>query len=191
MSDPLEPVSDDVWAALMARAQAGDSAAYRQLLSEAAPYVRALARRTMRQHQDIEDCVQDVLLTIHIIRHTYDPARPFKPWLAAIARRRIIDRLRGVSRRKARETFLAPEHETFAADEANSYAAEPDGRALREALARLPEGQRRAITMLKIEEKSLKETSAATGMSVAALKVSTHRAIKALRKMLYHRGEGT
>jgi RNA polymerase sigma-70 factor (ECF subfamily) len=189
VSNVQEPAQDDAWAALMARAQAGDTAAYRRLLVEIAPYLRALAARSMRDRADIEDCVQDVLLTIHTIRHTYDPARPFKPWLVAIARRRIIDRLRGRSRRRARETFLAPDHETFVADETNSYAAEPDGWALREALARLPEGQRKAVTMLKLEEKSLKETSAATGMSVTALKVSTHRAIKALRKMLYKESE--
>ena len=64
-------------------------------------------------------------------------------------------------------------------------------RALRDAVAQLPEGQRQAITMLKIEVKSLKETSAATGMSIAALKVSTHRAVKNLRKFLDRRSQDT
>jgi len=174
----------DEWAGLMARAQEGDAAAYRHLLVAIAPYLRALAARYHRTHQDVEDSVQDILLTIHTIRHTYDPARPFKPWLVAIGRRRIFDRLRGQTRIRARETFLKPEHETFAAPEANLYEAEPDARALREAVAQLPDAQRRAVTMLKIEEKSLKEVSAATGMSIVALKVSTHRAVKTLRKLL-------
>ena len=175
---------EDEWARLMARAQAGDAKAYRHLLSAIAPYLRALAARYHRAPQDVEDSVQDILLTVHAIRHTYDPARPFKPWLVAIGRRRIFDRLRGQTRIRARETFLEPEHETFAAPEANLYEAEPDMRALREAVAQLPDAQRRAITMLKIEEKSLKEVSAATGMSIVALKVSTHRAVKNLRKLL-------
>ena len=133
--------------------------------------------------------MQDILLTVHAVRHTYDPRRPFKPWLVAIARRRIIDRLRGQGRRRAHETFLLPEHETFAQAETNSYAAEPDSRALREAVAQLPENQRQAITMLKIEEKSLKEASAQSGMSIAALKVSTHRAVKKLRQILETKSE--
>lgn len=173
----------------MARAQDGDTAAYRHLLLAIAPYLRALAARYHREPQDVEDSVQDILLTIHAIRHTYDPKRPLKPWLVAIGRRRIFDRLRGQGRRRAREVFLTQEHETFAAPEANLYEAETDARALREAVARLPEAQRRAVTMLKIEEKSLKEVSAATGMSIVALKVTTHRAVKNLRKLLDGKNE--
>ena len=52
------------------------------------------------------------------------------------------------------------------------------------AIDKLPPDQRAAIKMLKLEEMSLKEASRATGRSVAALKVATHRAIKNLRKLL-------
>lgn len=189
MNDAQQYSGDEEWAALMARGQAGDAAAYRRLLVAIAPYLRSLAARYHRDRQDVEDSVQDILLTMHAVRHTYDPKRPFKPWLVAIGRRRIFDRLRRQSRLKARETFLTPEHETFAAPEANSYAAEADARDLREALAQLPDAQRRAVTMLKIEEKSLKDVSAATGMSIVALKVSTHRAVKSLRRILDKKGE--
>src|SRR4029077_6861472 len=105
-----------------------DAAAYRHLLAAVAPYLRALAARYHRAPQDVEDSVQDILLTVHAIRHTYDPTRPFKPWLISIGRRDIFDRLRGQTRIRARETFLEPEHETFAAPEANPYEAEPDAR---------------------------------------------------------------
>src|SRR5215469_10292953 len=84
----------DNWAALMARAQDGDKAAYRALLTAITPYIRALARRALRDAADVDDVVQDVLLSLHQIRHTYDPSRPFAPWLATIARRRIVDRVR-------------------------------------------------------------------------------------------------
>jgi RNA polymerase sigma-70 factor (ECF subfamily) len=184
MSNAEQPTGEDEWAGLMGRAQAGDAASYRQLLIAVAPYLRAIAARHHRDRSDVEDSMQDILLTVHAVRHTYDPKRPFKPWLIAIARRRIIDRLRAQGRRRARETFLSPEHETFAAPEANLYEAEPNTRALRDAVAQLPDAQRQAVTMLKIEEKSLKEVSAATGMSIIALKVSTHRAVKNLRKLL-------
>lgn len=189
MSNTEQPSSEDEWAGLMERAQVGDAASYRQLLIAVTPYLRAIAARHHRERSDVEDSMQDILLTVHAVRHTYDPKRPFKPWLIAIARRRIIDRLRAQGRRRSRETFLSPEHETFAAPEANLYEAEPDARALRDAVAQLPDAQRRAITMLKIEEKSLKEASAATGMSIVALKVSTHRAVKTLRKLLDGKNE--
>ena len=184
MSNRDQTLGDDEWARLMAHAQEGDAASYRRLLVAVTPYLRAIAARHHRDRSEVEDSLQDILLTVHAVRHTYDPRRPFKPWLVAIARRRVIDRLRAQGRRRARETFLSPEHETFSVPPANSNEAEPDIRALRNAVAQLPEGQRQAVTMLKIEEKSLKEVSAATGMSIAALKVSTHRAVKNLRKIL-------
>src|SRR6516225_2753564 len=162
------------WSVLMARAQDGDRAAYRRLLEEITPFLRSLAARRHRDLSDAEDAVQDVLLTMHAIRHTYDPARPFGPWLVAIANRRIIDRLRRQGRTRSRETALNAECETFPAPGANIQEEAADRRALREAVERLPRGQREAIRLLKLEEKSLKEAAAASGMSVASLKVATH-----------------
>src|SRR6266567_1566737 len=91
------------WSILMARAQSGDGEAYRRLLIDIAPYLSSLARRHHRDPGDVQDTVQDVLLTVHAIRHTYDPHRPFGPWLVAIAKRRIIDRLRSQGRTRGRE----------------------------------------------------------------------------------------
>jgi len=168
----------------MARAQAGDREAYRRLLEEITPYLRSLAARRMPNRSDVEDAVQDALLTIHAVRHTYDPSRPFGPWLVAIASRRVVDGLRRRGRTGARESPLDAEHETFAAPEANYHEAASEARALREAVESLPPGQRDAIRMLKLQEMSLKEAAAASGMTVAALKVATHRALKSLRKVL-------
>lgn len=172
------------WSALMARAQDGDAAAYRALLEAIAPYLRALASRRHRDARDIEDAVQDILLTVHQIRQTYDPARPFGPWLVAIANRRLVDRLRRQGRSTARETSLEPHHETFSAPEANLYPDHLEQGALREAVASLPPRQREAITLLKLQELSLKEASAASGLTVASLKVSVHRGMKNLKKLL-------
>ena len=179
------------WSVYMARAQSGDREAYRRLLEEIAPYVRSLAARRMQNRSDVEDAMQDTLVTVHAARHTYDPTRPFGPWLVAIANRRIVDALRRRGRTGSRETVLETEHETFAAPETNYQEAASDGRALREALETLPPGQRDAIRMLKLEEMSLKEAAAASGMSVAALKVSTHRALKNLRKIFGKQGRKT
>jgi RNA polymerase sigma-70 factor, ECF subfamily len=102
------------WSKLMAWAQDGDREAYRRLLEGVIPYLRSLARRCFKESADVEDAVQDALLTVHMVRRTYDPARPFGPWLAAIASRRIVDRLRRDTRRRAREVALSADHETFA-----------------------------------------------------------------------------
>jgi RNA polymerase sigma-70 factor (ECF subfamily) len=181
------------WSRLMARAQDGDRDAYRVLLEDVTPYLRALATRCFRDTGDIEDAVQDVLLTVHAVRHAYDPARPFGPWLVAIANRRIIDRLRRQLRARSREIELTPEHETFPPLQANLPSSFEDRSAdeavLHAAIEQLPPDQRQAIRLLKLKEMSLNEAALASGKSVSALKVATHRAIKSLRRLLRAPGE--
>ena len=172
------------WAILMAHTQGGDRDAYRRLLKEISPYLRSLAAASHRDSRDIEDTVQDVLLSVHSIRHTYDPTRPFGPWLVAIARRRIVDRLRRQGRSALHETPLTPEHETFATAEANYAEEGADASTVRDAVERLPPGQREAIKLMKLQEMSLRQAAAASGMSIGALKVATHRGLKNLRKLL-------
>ncbi len=169
---------------LMARAQDGDRCAYRRLLEEVTPYLRSLAARHRALSGETEDAVQDILLTLHSVRHTYDPCRPFGPWLLAIARRRIIDRMRKRGRIVAAETALGPEHETIVATGPNLYTLLSGRRGLHEAIARLPPGQRQAVLLLRLGELSLKEAASRSGMSIAALKVASHRGLKALRAML-------
>ncbi len=156
-----------------------------------APYLHRLARRHHRDPGDVEDTVQDVLLTVHAIRHTYDPHRPFGPWLVAIAKRRIIDRLRRQVRTRAREVALDFEDVTFSTPEANLGEADWNKRVLGDAIERLPPGQREAVRLLKLQEMSLQQAAAASGVSVAALKVAMHRAMNNLRKMLTKSGGET
>lgn len=179
------------WSILMARAQGGDNEAYRRLLENIIPYLRSLVARRHQNPSDVEDTVHDVLLTVHAVRHIYDPTRPFGPWLVAIANRRIVDRLRRQGRIRSRETALTAEHETFPAPQANIHEDISEGRALQEAIESLPRGQRQAIRLLKLDEMSLKEAAAASGTSVASLKSASHRALRNLRKMLVKRSDGT
>jgi len=184
-SDRESPAGRELdWSIYMARAQGGDREAYRRLLEDVTPYLRSIAARHFRNSCDIEDVVQEALLTVHAVRHTYDPARPFGPWLVAIANRRAVDALRRQGRSRGRELTLETEHETFAGPQANLAEAASDGRVLRDAVEQLPPGQRDAIRMLKLQEMSLKEAAEMSGMTVAALKVATHRALKSLRKVL-------
>jgi RNA polymerase sigma factor (sigma-70 family) len=177
------------WSHLMGRAQQGDRDAYHRLLTEVTPYLRALARRNGVMSAEVEDVVQDTLLTVHTIRHTYDPRRPIGPWLVTIARRRIVDRLRRRQRRAAVEAAFERSHETFATVEANLYAPSVDTGGLRQAIERLPAGQRQAVILLKLREMSLKEAARESGMTATSLKVAAHRGLKALRKLLSRRSD--
>ena len=175
------------WALLMRRAQAGNGVAYKQLLEDMTPYLRALAARRLPAQADVEDVVQDILLTVHSIRGTYDPARPFGPWLKAIATRRIIDRLRSQYRRNAREREIFQDEDFAVEENANGHSTEHDG--LRDAVRQLSPAEQQAIHMLKLDELSLKEASTKSGLSVGALKVAAHRGIARLRMILTKRGE--
>jgi RNA polymerase sigma-70 factor (ECF subfamily) len=175
---------DGEWEAWMAAAQAGDAKAYNRLLRAALPLLRAIARRRIANAAEAEDALQDALLTIHTLRHTFEPDRPIRPWLAAICERRAIDRLRRHGRRGGRETPIEDFSETLAAPGANHGEEKVASAELRAAVAELPQAQRTALGLAKLEDLPLAEASARSGMSVGSLKVATHRAMKALRKRL-------
>jgi RNA polymerase sigma-70 factor, ECF subfamily len=155
------------WEAWMAAAQGGDARAYDTLLRAALPLLRNTARRR-----------------IHQLRHAYDPTRPIRPWLVAICERRAIDRLRRSGRRQGREVPIEAGGETLAAPLANQGEARVASAELRAAVAELPPAQRTALGLAKLEDLPLAEASARSGMSVGALKVATHRAVRALRRRL-------
>jgi RNA polymerase sigma-70 factor (ECF subfamily) len=182
-----EGTQDEPLRGLMRAAQDGDADAYRALLLAVTPRLRRLirGRRAFLDPQDIEDLVQDVLLSVHAVRHTYDPARPFLPWLLAIVRNRLADAARRYVRQHGREVRVDDLDVTFA-DLTTNIPDEGigDEEALAHAIQQLPQGQRQAIELLKLREMSLKEAAAHTGSSVSALKVATHRAMASLRRAL-------
>src|SRR5262245_20068793 len=104
----------------MRSAQDGDGSAYAALLKEITPWLRQMIRHQRRflEPQDIEDLVQDVLLSLLAVRATYDPKRPFLPWLAAIARNRLADSARRYARRVANEVVAENLPVTFADERA-------------------------------------------------------------------------
>jgi RNA polymerase sigma factor (sigma-70 family) len=171
---------------LMHAAQRGDATAYHQLLCTITPRIRRIVarQRAFARAEDVEDLVQDVLLSLHAVRATYDPSRPFLPWLLAIVRNRLADGARRHRRTAAREVLIDDADVTFAAPATNSTQDADSLEALDRALQALPSGQRQAIELLKLQELSLKEAAVASGATIGALKVATHRAIAALRKAL-------
>src|ERR1700681_870725 len=174
-------------AALMRSAQGGDADAYGALMQGLAVRVRQIVRhrRAVLERADVEDLVQDVLLSVHAVRATYDATRPFIPWLLAITCNRLADAARRYARHGAHEVAIEDLDVTFFSERTNTLTTtygDPD--ALKDAIDDLPAGQRSAIEMLKLREMSLKEAAAASGTSVGALKVATHRAMDALRRKL-------
>lgn len=176
----------DNWPVLMVMARAGDRSAYEKLLRAITPMIRSVVRRFFGGRPEVEDIVQDVLLTIHAVRHTYDSSRPFGPWITAVARRRAIDHLRRQGRRRKLNDEFASFVETVSSDRANySFEANVDMDQVYAAITKLPPGQRQAIELLMLRELSLVEAAAQTGLSITALKVAMHRALKTLRKHLH------
>lgn len=173
-------------AGLMARGQAGDREAYRLLLHLLIPWLRRVAGRKLNRAEDVEDTVQDVLASLHAIRHTYDPARPLQPWVMTLAQRRIADKLRGNYRLRNRETAF-PEgfEETFpsgAANEEPDAALNHEPAALARAIQALSPRQRQAVELLRLKEMSLREAASVSGRSETSLKIAMHRALKSLRR---------
>jgi RNA polymerase sigma-70 factor (ECF subfamily) len=164
---------------LMVRAQTGDEAAYRVLLTELSEHLRGYFRRRLTTMAgDAEDLVQETLLAIHNQRHTYDRSRPLTTWFYAIARYKLVDFLR---RHGRREGLTDPIDDDFSqklsGDEPDATDARRD---LQQLLEALPERQRQSVVYVKIEGRSVAETATLTGMSESAIKVNVHRALKAL-----------
>jgi RNA polymerase sigma factor (sigma-70 family) len=165
----------------MAATQRGDADAYRALLVELTIWLRRYYVRRLPPSMT-EDAVQDVLLAVHEKRHTYDPARPFGPWLAAIARYKWIDRLRAL---KA-DTSEPLDENIGVADHGDGVVASS---ALRRLLASLKPAQADVIRLVKIEGYSIEQASQATGQSVSLVKVNIHRGIKRLMDVLRKAGD--
>lgn len=185
IAEPFKPTADDARrTALMAAAQTGDKIAYETLLRDVVPLIKSIARRQGVSADYADDVVQEVLLTIHRARQTYDPRRSFNAWLRVIAERRAVDLLRQTGRRGARELHAPLAFENYADDNADPAAGlhhSDEAAHVSEALASLPPRQREAVQHLVLKEQSLAEASASTRRSKGSLKVNLHRALKALR----------
>ncbi|HEX2812118.1 MAG TPA: sigma-70 family RNA polymerase sigma factor [Sphingopyxis sp.] len=158
-------------ARLMAASQRGDRAAYRALLTDCRTWLLRYFARRIAPHQ-IDDLVQETLVSLHRKLATWDSGRPFLPWLAAIARYRWIDALR----RQRDEAELGDHDAAVAAEDEAVHAR----LSLDHLLTRLPPGQAQAITLVKIEGASIAEAANISGQSESLVKVNIHRGLKTL-----------
>jgi RNA polymerase sigma factor (sigma-70 family) len=173
------PSRENDWAVWMRAAMTGDAGAYRQLLVSLAPHVRAVARSRCRSlgapEDEVEDLVQEVLLTIHLKRGTWDQSRPVGPWVAAITRNRLIDVLR---RRGGRITVPI---EDFADSlPAENPTPELSTRDVDSLLGQLKPQQREIVQFISLNGSSIRETASRLQMTEGAVRVALHRALKAL-----------
>ncbi len=160
---------------LMGQAQAGDRAAYRAVLSGSRDWLlRYYARRIAPQM--IDDLVQETLISLHTKRASYDAARPFYPWLAAIARFRWVDALRKLT--KTEEL-----HEADAITDSEEDAV-LSRLSLESLLVRLPPAQANAITLTRVEGLSVAEAARVCGQSESLVKVNVHRGLKKLAALV-------
>jgi RNA polymerase sigma-70 factor (ECF subfamily) len=160
----------------MAAAQAGHGGAYRRLLEEVRHWLHRYMSRRLPSSL-VEDIVQDALIAIHEKRHTYDPRRPFQPWLAAIARYKWIDTLRRMSRESG--TVLS---EDLAVGEHESEFMNIE--LLERLMAKLKPAQADVIRLVKIQGYSIEEASIRTRQSISLVKVNIHRGLARLSKIV-------
>jgi RNA polymerase sigma-70 factor (ECF subfamily) len=190
----LEPPAPDGAAArfeaelapLWRRAHRGDDPAYRAALACIARRLRAyFRRRTQSRPDDLEDLVQETLLALHLQRGTWDDTIPVSAWVHAIARHKLVDLWRRQGRREALIDSL-DDIDDAAMPEAVEDAA-PARRDLAKLMTSLPQAQRTAIELTKLEGLSVAEACARTGVSESAIKVQVHRGLKKLAALV--RGE--
>jgi RNA polymerase sigma-70 factor, ECF subfamily len=172
---------ENEWAELLRAANAGDAAAYDRCLRGMSVALRGSVRRAMARiggsSADVEDIVQEVLLSVHLKRHTWDETRPLGPWLQTIARHKVIDALR----RRGRRLTVPLEDivESIAAPEPEPAAR---GQDLARALARLPEGQRNVVRTIAMEGATHAQAAQRLGVSEGAVRVALHRGLAALSR---------
>jgi RNA polymerase sigma-70 factor (ECF subfamily) len=165
-------------ARLMARMQDGDGDSCRVLLDDIGPMLTNFLRRRIADRNALEDVYQETLMALFQARHTYDPSRPLEPWLFAIARNVAADHARHFWNRASVEQLTDRMPEQLADEEPRSDSS------LADAMAQLPEHQRQAFSMVKLEGLSIEQAADRAGVSVGALRVRAHRAYKALRKLI-------
>ncbi len=167
---------------LMVRGLAGDGAAHQRLLHILSARFRTFFRNRLQNGDpsQAEDLVQETLIAIHTRGETYNPARPITAWVYAIARYKLIDHFRR-TRTKGVSAPVDEVAELFSSERAD--ATEP-ARDVAVLLDQLPLKQRTAIRLVKLEELSVREAAARTGLTESDIKISIHRGMKKLSTLV-------
>jgi RNA polymerase sigma-70 factor (ECF subfamily) len=186
LSTAMEPSDAEVIAAVLA----GHTASFEHLIRRYSSRVFATARRYARRESEVEDIAQEVWSRAFQKLSSFRAEAPFEHWLMRMTVRVCYDFLR--EHQRNRETSFS-ELSVDESDWLERFVAEPDSAAenadaarqlVRRILERLSPAARMVITLLEIEEKSVKEIAALTGWSVPLVKVRAFRARAEMRKEL-------
>lgn len=179
---------------LMQRYQAGDAIAFRELYASVAPKLLGYLTKLTKSRAVADDLLQQTFLKVHRARGAYVVGADPVPWLFSIAHRTFLDHARAQGRaivRAAGDDVPEPPA-TLSGDAADAVREPVDPelqRAALDALSALPEQQREAVVLTKLEGKSVAEAAEIAGTTVGAMKVRAHRGYEALRKLLGRRKE--
>jgi RNA polymerase sigma-70 factor (ECF subfamily) len=149
-------------------------------LTELLPFVSGIVRGRIGNDPAAEDIVQEVLLSIHAARHTFRPERLLEPWVRTIARNAVIDWARRQARARGRESTVDAAERPASPRDNPSVSLSPG---VERALSSLPEAQRQAVVMLKLEGLTVAEAAERAGTTPGALKLRAHRGYRALRDL--------
>jgi RNA polymerase sigma-70 factor (ECF subfamily) len=170
--------------ALMLASSSGDAVAYRNLLEKLSAQLRGYFKgqltRVNRGAVEAEDLVQETLLAVHTHSGTYDTSQPFTAWVYAIARYKLIDYLRRTTI-SAKDTHMSETEDLCGHDDHGQVESNLD---LNKLLAELSPRVRKAIQLVKLDGLSASEAASRCGMSESAVKVSVHRGLKALARLV-------
>lgn len=169
--------TSDPWATLLMAANAGDGRSYLRFLQVITPVLRGIVRAKGRVLGDAvcEDVVQEVLLAIHLKRHTWRSDAPLRPWLYAIARYKVVDAFR------ARGARIDLPIEDFSDHLAASPGPDPTEAAdMQKMIAMLDPRAQQIVRGVGLNGASISETGRDLGMNDGAVRVALHRALKQL-----------
>mgnify|MGYP000993840932 CR=1 FL=1 len=172
---------------LMARVLQGDARAFEALYRALSPRVRGFLRNISGDDRTADDLTQVTFLKVHRARETYQLGAPVEPWVFAIARRSYLDHRRARRRRPEDLSSDGTVPEPPRVEETNDGFDRLDpqvAETLRAGLASLPDPQREAIMLLKVQGLSVADAAQVAGVTPGALKVRAHRGYEALRKLL-------
>jgi RNA polymerase sigma-70 factor (ECF subfamily) len=167
---------------LMHLSQQGDKRSYAKLLHEVSGLLRGYLFKRISASADVEDILQEILISLHNARHTYDKSRPFKPWLFSIAKFRLYDYFRKIYKKLETDCDYFEENEIESVFDVTE--SDDDYEELYEAIDKLPQKQKNIIELMKIEGYTAKEVGIKLNMSESAVKTSAHRTYKMLKEKI-------
>lgn len=185
----VETLAEDARLAdLLMRGREGDQRAYHVFLKELAPRLRRRVRARGLPDTEAEDLVQEILVSIHTSRATWDASKPVLPWVAAITRYRVADHYRHRVRLGRLTEEMLRRAETCRGHATNNTSEEVmNGLAMESALKDLTRTERQAFTLVRLRGFSMDEAAGWCGSTAGAVKIAVHRAARKLQAMI---GEG-